>query len=431
MSRDPSLFLSPLDEPAGEPAGEPGGQEPVPEPSPVAGGRGRGRLGALVVVAALAVAAFGVNRLSASGDGADPGERASPPVGERRGAPTTRPDPRPTTTLPPSLATLEVRGLMLPEPTGTTLVLASSRRLLVVHLDSGTVRAAAVGGIEVYGGSPFHSVLPVGDGLLTSGPQPRLVDRRPGGPVREDLPSAPMGYLPSASDGRWWVVGDHVSPDLVEWDLDGETGGRIALPGDGGVALPLGNSFIVSPLGSVLQIDAGTGAVRRIGDGVAVAVDERTLARVRCDASIECGLVLSDLVGGRERTIEPPTPRSRYGTHSGVSFSPDGRWLVTPFFGEDQPGGLTLVDVERGERRFLDSLATSSRGGFPLNAAFTSDSRWLLLAEPTADGDPLRAIRIADGTSVELDLGLEVGDPSEGVVLLAIPSIPADADPMG
>jgi hypothetical protein len=320
---------------------------------------------------------------------------------------------------------------MLPEPTGTTVVLASSRTLLVAHLDSGTVRGAALDGMEVHGSSPFHSVLPVGDRLLTAGHRPHLVDRHPGGPVREDLPPAPVGYLPSGTEGRWWVADHRFSLELVERDLEGETGGRITLPGDGGVALPLGGSFIVSPLGSVLQVDAGTGAARSLGEGVAVAVDERTLARVRCDESLECGLVLSDLSGGDERTVAPPTPRSRYGTHSGVSLSPDGRWLVTPFFGEDQPGGLALVDVERGERRFLDSLATSSGGGFPLNAAFSADSRWLLLAEPSADGSPLRAIRIEDGTSVELDLGVEAGGDGEGVALLAIPSIAADADPTG
>jgi hypothetical protein len=250
-------------------------------------------------------------------------------------------------------------------------------------------------------------------------------------------PAVLDGYLPSADERRWWVVDHRTSSGrdealvLVERDLAGETGGRITLPSEGQPPLAVGSSFFLSTRGSVQRVDALTGDARRIGDGIAVAVDQRTLARVRCDGSDDCGLVLSDLDGGDERVITPPTPRSRYATLSGATFSPDGRWLVTPFFGEDQPGGLALVDVVQGERRFVDSLATSSRGGFPLDGAFTADSRWLLLAAPTADGRPVRAIRIEDSTIVDLDLAVPAVDEGESIELLAIPSIPADADPPG
>lgn len=446
---DPSLFLSPIERrdesaPPSDDAGHaPAGRAEVVAADEVGGDGGRRRrVGAVAVVVVLALVVLGVNRMAATDDpsapAADDGageaeeDAQASTTTERRRPPTTRPTGATPTTLPPTLQTFAVLGSLLPDVTGTTVVLASNGQLVVAHLDSGTVRAVGISGMEVYGGYPFQAVLPVGDAFLTSGPRPSLVPRASGGEVAAGDVPVFGGYLPSGVEGRFWTVDHRFQMELVERSLDEETGRRIELPGESGVVLPLADSFIVSPFGSVMQVDAETGRARRIAEGTAVAANEETLARVRCDESLDCGLVLTDLDGGRERIVPPPTPRSRYETYSGVRFSPDGRWLVSPFYGEDQPGGLVLVDVERGERRFLDSLATSSGGGFPQSAVFTADSRWLLFADPSTDGQPIKAIRIEDGAIAEIDLGLDAPlDRQQGVVLLALPSIPADADPAG
>lgn len=448
MAPDRSLFLSPLDPPpeqrpgaaTGPPAGHPEGTlagdaaiVASPGDAVPVGGRRRRRLGVAAAIVALLLAAVVANRARAGDDAVADGDSATPPPrsatteADRSTATTTDPRPgRPTTTAAGSTteatATL---GPRLPSPSGTTLVVATSNRLVIAHLDTGTVRTLDLV-TEVQGGQPFEAVTDVGDAFLVGGERPRLVPRAAGATVeRSDLPSY-SAFLPSSLEGRFWTVEPRFDLELVEWTLEGETGRRLELPGGEGRVLPFGDRFLISPAGSMMAVDPTTGRAERIGDGIAVAVDAQTLVRTRCDESLECGLVLSDLDGGDERAVGPPTPRSRYDTYAGGRFSPDGRWLVIPFFGEDQPGGLALIDVVRGERRPTDSLTTLSGGGFPPAATFSADSRWLLIADPSGS-DELKAIDLADGTRVAVDLGTLASD-GDGMVLSAFPSIPADAE---
>ena len=436
MAPDPSLFLSPLGPadpvPGEEGSGEqPTGDEPGGE-HPAGHGPGRWRRAvAPLVVTVLVLGAVAANR---GGGGADArSERAAATttttaVRARPGGAVPTPAPTTTTsttTLGPALTTVARRGPLLPDVTGTTLVLNTSERLVVAELDTGTIRMAATPGLAL-GGGQFSTVVPVGTALLVGGADPRLVERSPGGVALDVGRTATGGLLPSAVPGRWWAVDHRFSVELVEHDVDGETGRRLSLPGESSAVLPFGDGFLVSPAGSVLEVDATTGRARRIADGTVVAVDDRTLVRTRCDEVLECGLVLSDHGGGAERTIGTPTPRSRYEVYAGPRFSPDGRWLVVPFYGEDQPGGLVLIDVERGERRAVDTLATASGGGFAVSAAFTADSRWLLFGDAAGEEAPIRALRIEDGATAEIDLGVR-GPRSHGSAsFVALPSVPGD-----
>ena len=436
MAPDPSLFLSPIPPHVTIPGG------PDREEGPTADGSDEQRAGddlsrdrpsprrrrtvAPLVVAALVVGAVVANRAGGDADrGAERAPATSPTASTSPTAAGSTGPITPTTTLGPSLTTVERRGPLLPDATGTTVVLAASERLVVADLDTGTVRMASAPGLTTWGGGPFTNVLPVGTALLVVGADPQLVERSPEGGVSDVGPAMPGGVLPSAEPGRWWAVDHRFSIELVEHDVTGETGRRLALPGESTAVLPFGDGFLVSPAGSVLAVDATTGRGRRIADGTAVAVDDRTLVRTRCDEVLECGLVLSDHGGGAERLVDTPTPRSRYEVYAGARFSPDGRWLVVPFYGEDQPGGLVLIDVERGERRQVDSLATASGGGFAVTAAFTADSRWLLIGDPDEEA-PLRALRIEDGARAEIDLGLRGGRGRGGTSMVALPSVPGD-----
>ena len=431
MPPDPSLFLSPLPPTGPVPGGDVPGERPDDEPDEHGPGGGASRpwrrAVAPLVVAALVLGAVVANR---AGDGGDPRAQRTPTTSRTASTapttPTSTAPTTPTTSLGRALTTVEQRGPLLPEATGTTVVLATSERLVVVELDTGTVRMAGAPGLAVWGGAPFASVLPVGTAVLVGGAEPHLVERGEAGGALDAGGAMPGGLLPSAEPGRWWAVDHRFNIELVEHDVTGETGRRLSLPGDSSAVLPFGDGFLVSPAGSVLAVDATTGRARRITDGTAVAVDERTLVRTRCDEVLECGLVLSDHGGGSERLVGTPTPRSRYEIYAGARFSPDGRWLVVPFYGEDQPGGLVLVDVERGERRALDSLATAAGGGFAVTAAFTADSRWLLYGDPGDEEAPIRAVRIEDGASAEIDLGLGGGRSRGGATMVALPSVPGD-----
>jgi hypothetical protein len=287
--------------------------------------------------------------------------------------------------------------------------------------------ATGPGAVGVGVAPPSANVLPVGTALHRRAvPTRASVEAVPGGRGGRRRWRHAWGAAASAEAGRWWVVDHRFSVELVERDAEGETGRRLSLPGESSAVLPFGDGFLVSPAGSVLAVDATTGRARRLADGTAVAADDRTLVRTRCDELLECGLVLSDHGGGSERIVGTPTPRSRYEIYAGARFSPDGRWLVVPFYGEDQPGGLVLIDVERGQRLSIDSLATAAGGGFAVTAAFTADSRWLLVGDQGEDDASIRAVRIEDGASAEIDLGHQTGRGQGGASMVAVPSVPGD-----
>lgn len=435
MAPDPSLFLSPL-QPSRPPPDEPGveGRGGEAPPGTVAIGRpGRrgGRVGPVVAALALAAAAAVANRMSDDGGAMVDGAAPVTTEVERRTATTERARRTTTTTTPPVLMTAARLGPRLPAPTGTTVVLVGHGRVVVADLDSGTVRTVPFVG-QVYGSNPFPQVLVVDGSFLLAGERPQLLARSEGAASADLDLSVLGGYLPSARPDAFWTVDQGFDVELVERTLVGETGRRVTLSGEGGPIIPAGDGFITSLSGSVVRVDATSGAAERIGGGTAVAFDGRTLVRSGCDDALECGLVLSDPAGEGERLVGPPTPRSRYDTYSGARFSPDGRWLTIPFYGEDQPGGLVLVDVERGVRRPTDTLTTASGGGFPASAAFTVDSRWLLVADQSAVSGRLKAIDLADGSVIPIDLGLgdagRRGDDGGGLVLTAFPSVPGDAD---
>lgn len=439
MPGDPSLFLSPLREsqdPAEAPEPERGDVAGAPPPVIARRARPRrpARAAAVAAVVGLLLAGGATNRLRSQEGSADGSPSSAPP---RAGPSATPPPPLPATPgTPPSvrtvarLETVARLGPRLPRPTGTTLALVGDDRLVVADLDAGVVRTAA---LPPGAGRGLSSqvLVPTGDVLLVGGPTATQVVPRASGAPAAALPQPPaFGILPSSRPGAFWTITASPGAELVERTLDGEEARRLALREDPGPMLPAGDGFIVSPGGQVTAVDAGTGLEKPLLDGVALAYDGRTLVRSTCAAALDCGLVLSDLDGGGERAVGPPTPRSQYATFGGASFSPDGRWLVMPFAGEDQPGGLVLIDVERGERRPVAGLTTASGGGFLATAAFTADSSWLLFTDRTEQTGGLKAVDLSDGSVLPVAL-----DPPGGVdgrrgalVLAAFPSIPADAD---
>lgn len=377
---------------------------------------------------AFLLAAVAANRVSNRDGAVAEGPPPTSVLEDDPPAPATRPHDRATTTTAPVVQTSARLGPRLPVPTGTTVVVVGHDRVVLADLDSGVVRTVGVDA-EVIGGSPFHTVLAVGDAFLVAGQTARIVPRTPLADVEDLAMPVFHGFLPSARPDAFWTVDQRFDVELVERTPEGQTGRRLVLPGESGPVLPFGDGFLISPAGSAMLVDATTGRAERLGGGTAVASDGRTLVRSACGDDLECGLVLSDLDGGNERRVGPPTPRSRYDTYSGAGFSPDGRWLSIPFYGEDQPGGLVLIDVERGERRPTDLLTTASGGGFAASAAFTADSRWLLVADRRGAAT-LQAVDLADGAVVPVDLGPAVtgGGGRSDVALVAFSSIPADSD---
>ena len=440
MPADPSLFLSPLVEPPDQARGaEPAPRDDAgaPPPDPVhRPGRPRSvRVAAAVAVLGLLVAGGATNRLRSDDGSPADGAPSSTPPADASSATTAPPLPAPPVTplavAPPApLETVGRLGPRLPRPTGTTLALVGDGRVLLADLDAGVVRTAPL--VPGAGrGLPSQVVVPTGDVVLVGGfTVTQVVPRASGAPAAALPQPSAFGILPSSRPGAFWTVTSGAPVALVERTLEGEAGRLLPLPRDTSAILPAGDGFLVSSGGRVTAVDAGTGLEEPLVDGVALAYDGRTLVRSTCGAALDCGLVLSDLDGRRERLVGTPTPRSQYATLGGASFSPDGRWLVIPFAGADQLGGLVLIDVERGERRPVPGLTTASGGGFLATAAFTADSSWLLFTDRTEQTGGLKAVDLTDGSVVPVELDAPGGiDGRSGALLLAaFPAIPADAD---
>ncbi len=429
---DPSLFLEPVPMGASTEAEEPpaGPAAPLVE---VEGGRRRWL--AVLVVVALLVAGVVANRRNA--EPADEQPADDPPAdADVEGAARLRPVP-----LPPSLQTIEVLGATTPEATGTTLVLAASTQVVVLDVDSGTVRSAQVAELDVQASYPWGSqVLAVGDGIVVRGQPPRslVLPRADGVPVTTHDAGSGGGLHPSDVEGRYWVEERRGRPRLEERDAAGRgLSHRTVALLDGVRSIVWdGSGFIQSADGRVLEtgFDEGTagpdGAIERarptsIGTGTAVAADNDTVAIVRCPD--DCALELVERATGAARQVVPPGDAAGFLVDDGATLSPDGRWLLVAVAGGDGEAiGLAVVDVGGGSVRAVEPAPS----GEPTAGAFSPDGRWLFLASNVSSVEAdVAAIDLASGDRHAVaTLSLRSGF---GIVAEAFPSVPADLGAAG
>lgn len=422
---DGSLFLDP-------PVASRRGAQPEPPAGPqaplveVEGGRRR-RLAVLVVVALL-VGGVIANRTST--ERADE-EDALHDQRQDLAAPAESP-----ANLPQSLRTTDRLGPLLPEPTGTTLVLAAGTQVIVLDVDSGTVRSVQLADLDVGASYPWGSpVLAVGDSIVVRSRPPRgkVIPRADGGPVTDLAAGSGGGLYPTTTPGRYWVEERRGEPRLEEVDLVGDVSRTVPVPNGQESIVWDGTGFVQTVDGAALAFPADGGEAVPLASGLAVAGDATTVALLRCAPSGSCELVLADRSTGEVRTVPRTGAVQDFqtgftGASAGAGISPDGRWLLLPVIAAPRPGSaeslpaLAVIDVTTGTVRAVEPGGTTGQPA----GAFSQDGRWLFLGRPvgtvTAE---LGAVRLADGARFDLDVELSVR-ASFGLVLEAVPSLPAD-----
>ena len=417
-----SLFLAPAPEPAPPAPAEPPAGAAAPL-TVVEGGRRR-RLQVLVVLALL-VAGLVANRSNA--------ERVDEPGGDD-GRPEEEAVVKPPL-IAPSLRTTARLGPLLPQLTGTTLLLGAGTQLLVLDVDTGTLRNVQVADLEIRPSYPWGSpILAVGDAVVARSQPPRamVVPRTDGGPVADLDAGSGGGLYPSTEPGRFWVEELRGDPVLEEVDLAGEVSRTVPVPLGSTSIVWDGTGFLQTVDGTALSFGVDGGDPVPVGDGTVVAAGAATVALLRCQgADVACSLDLLDRATGAVRTVPPtadaPGFSAGHASEVPVVLSPDGRWLViqsAPPAGGPEPDepGTALVDVAAGEVRTVEP----SLGSGPPVGAFSPDGRWLFLASTTGSvSAEVRGIRLVDGARFPLDVELAVR-ASFGLALTAAPTTPAD-----
>lgn len=433
-----SLFLAPV-APVAAQEGREGDAEPPAGPAAplVEVEAGRRRWLAVLVVLALLVAGAVANRRNAQQvEAPDLPE----PVEEARSIPAPA-------IVAPAFQTIDRFSPPLPEPTGTTLALAASTQVVLVDVDSGTVRNVHVADLEASTSYPWGSqVLPVGDALVVRSQPPRayLVPRADGGAVGPLEVGSGGGLYPSQDDGRLWVDERRGDPRLEEVDLAGNVSRSVPVL-DGVTSIVWDGSGFIQSIGGEALATPVDGEPSRVAAGTAVAAADSLVALLRCDGGRGCRLSLLDRDVGTTRPVAPPRGSTAFLLDGGATFSPDGRWLLVSAGGPAGadgggtagsegaggvalvPSGLAIVDVASASVRALEPVGSDLE---PAAGAFSPSGRWLFLASSTGTvSAEVAAIDLEAGrryalTSLQVRSGF-------GLVLEALPSVPADLGAAG
>lgn len=417
-----SLFLAPAPEPP-----PPRDEQPAGAAAPLAvveGGRRR-RLQVLVVVALL-VAGVAANRSNA-----DRVESPAPGAGRPGEEAVARPP-----LVAPSLRTTARLGPLLPQRTGTTLVLGAGTQLLVLDVDTGTLRTVQVADLEIRPSYPWGAqVLAVGDAFVVRSQPPRamVVPRTDGLGVGDLDAGSGGGLYPSTEPGRFWVEELRGEAVLEEVDLAGRVLRTVPVPLRATSIAWDGAGFLQTVDGTALAFVPDGGEPVPVGAGTVVAADASTAALLRCEgASVVCALDLVDRATGAVRPVPPtadaPGFSAGHASDVPVVLSPGGRWLLVQSAPPDggaphaaEPG-LAVVDVAAGTVRDVEPAV----GSGPSVGAFSPDGKWLFLARSTGSvSAEVSGVRLADGARFLLDVDLSVR-ASFGLALAAFPTTPAD-----
>jgi hypothetical protein len=142
---------------------------------------------------------------------------------------------------------------------------------------------------------------------------------------------------------------------------------------------------VVSSPGGASLVD-GDGAEEIAAAGDLIASNGQQVARVDCDAAVQCLIVIGTLDDPdqvRTPLAENNLPAGYFGLPTGA-FSPDGRWVVVPLYQIDESGDLdrpsiTVIDATTGVEAFrVEGPFTQAFSTLPL--AWSPDSEWLFVA---------------------------------------------------
>jgi hypothetical protein len=311
---------------------------------------------------------------------------------------TTRADvvtSRPTTTTQPSLP-----SLVLGEASGVRLLVQAESGALLVDLDTGEISRPS----SILGGF----VVARAGGVVLAGPEGRPAASYLAAPYDGDpVPIAPMPVgqvLASVADDRVWLISASGPPfSAVEVSVDGEvTTPRVDLPPDGYVAGAVDGGLVVVAHGSIFVVH-GSNDVTALGAGEVLATSQRSIAALACDDAARCSLAIIDARTRQRRRIDVT---AAYGQ---AVFSPDGSRLALLVSSGNAPMELKVLDLSSGGTTY-SNVRLDFNGSLP---AFSADGQWLF----SIDGTTIDAVRLDDGTVVEIPLGPRGFDVNQVIVL--------------
>lgn len=330
------------------------------------------------------------------------------------GEPTTTERRRPARTTEPAASP----PLTLPAGMGFRVVSIGNASIVVTDLGVGaetTIDGGAGGGylgVGVARGSGIVVVTAYEEVVYL----PELVPNAEGVNLGEG-----NQIVPSDEPDRIWILGSDPSTDvsstLREVDLSGHTtAGPITLPaGVATVGSVTGGLIVDSPDG-IFLIDRD-GDARRVARGTPIGTFGGSVIHHACDADLRCGVQVTEVSTGEQRQIDLPADAlTRDSSYYGSStISPDGRFVAWWVYSE-RAGGLKVVDLATGT--VVPTPQTDLvEGGATMD--WSPDGQWLLLhapwVAPTSGAPAAVALRVADGTLLELDL--PTGDYNTMVVL--------------
>ena len=421
-----SLFLA---DPPAEP--EPPAEPPAGAPAPlveVEGGRRRW-LQVLVVLAVL-VGGVVANRSAPQPVREEPPDRTSdgPVLGPAA--------------LPQSLATVARLGPLLPEPTGTTLLLGAGTQVLVLDLDSGTLRSVQLADLRVGSGYPWGSqAVTAGDAFVVRSrpPTAKVIPRTDGQSVADLVAGSGGGLHPSTTAETFWVEEVRGEARLEEVDRSAAVRRTVPVPNGSESIVWDGAGFLQTVEGRIEAFGPAGEQEASLGEGLVIAADATTAAVLGCPEEVGrgCELSLVERASGTSRVVPLSDELSGFSDglagRFGPELSPDGRWLLlgatsartSPTIRGDAaaPGtGVAVVDVAAGA---VWAFEPGTPEGPPA-AAFSPDGRWLFLGRSVGTvAAELDAVRLADGDRFDVDVEISAR-ASFGLVLEAFPSVPAD-----
>ena len=194
--------------------------------------------------------------------------------------------------------------------------------------------------------------------------------------------------IPTYDDASMWVSDEltsAVASTAARVALDGTILERVRLPAVSRPVAGNADGLIVSSPGGPSVVD-GNGADEIAPSGELIASNGRQVARLDCDAAVQCLIVvgtLDDPDQARTQLTEDSIPAGYFGLPSGA-FSPDGRWVAVPLYRIDPTGALdrpviTVLEATTGAEAFrVEGPLTQAFSTLPL--AWSPDSEWLFVA---------------------------------------------------
>jgi alkylhydroperoxidase family enzyme len=319
----------------------------------------------------------------------------------------------PTPLAPRSLGPIEVEsqiagdGALLDDAAELTIVAARRQALAFIDTATGATRdvrlpqsSLAAAGVSTMFASGSDLIVNHHGAVLRLSPENgdslRVVDDR--------------RAIPTFDDTSLWIsdrLTAAVAATATRVAPDGSVLDHVHLPAVARPVAGTADGLVVSSPGGISMVSGG--GARAIATGELIASDGERIARVDCDAAVDCLIVLGTIADPdqvRAQLADEQIPAGYYGLPTGA-FSPDGQWLAFPLYRIDGAGTLeqpwiVIIDTATGaEVSRIRGAFTQISSVLPL--AWSPDSQWLFVSSP----DGITGWSATSGEAAPLALDIE------------------------